>query len=164
MGSRSLPDFELKIYHGFSESLLDVMCELEAAIFDTPYSREALQRKCEFKHQLLGLIAFIEDRPVAFKVGYELSDRLYYSWLGGVVPTCRRSGLATHLMKIQHKTIADMGYQSIRTHTHNKFRPMLLLNIQSGFNVVGVISNPADSEPTIVLDRPLQDICALQAD
>lgn len=30
--------------------------------------------------------AYIEDQPVAFKLGYELNEREFYSWLGGVIP------------------------------------------------------------------------------
>jgi hypothetical protein len=48
-----------------------------------------------------------------------------------------------------------MGYTTVRTHTHNKFRDMLILNIRCGFNIVGLVSESADSEPTIVMDKPL---------
>ena len=150
-----LADTEVKVYRGFSEELLDSMHTLESGIFDDPWSRATLAGKCEHKHHLLGLIALVNGQPAAFKIGYEISSRLYYSWLGGVLPDMRHRGLALHLMDVQHQLAAQMGYQTVRTHTHNKFRQMLLLNIRYGFNVVGVINDRADGEPTIVLDKTL---------
>jgi len=149
-------NFDVKIYHGFSEELLDSMCDLENRIFDEPYSREKLKRKCSTKPGLIGLIAFKDGQPAAFKVGYEMSERLYYSWLGGVAPEYRRQGLARQLMELQHKVVTEAGYKTVRTHTFNKFREMLILNIRCGFNIVGVINDSADKELTIVLDKSLE--------
>ena len=148
-------NFTVKYYYGFSRELLDSMHTLECAIFEDPYSRDTLKRKCDHKHNLLGLVGVVGDKPAAFKIGYELSPRCYYSWLGGVAPEYRGRGYALQLMNLQHQQAINMGYRTVRTHTHNKYRDMLLLNIRYGFDVVGVINDRADNEPTIVLDKRL---------
>ncbi|HEY8343405.1 MAG TPA: GNAT family N-acetyltransferase [Calditerricola sp.] len=44
----------------------------------------------------------------------------------------RRRGIATELMKRQHAWCRRHGYQTIRTHTKNKWREMLILNLRHG--------------------------------
>jgi len=58
-------------------------------------------------------------------------------------------------MEQQHKEIRSMGYKAVRTHKHNKYKDMLILNIRSGFEVVGVLKDNSNPETTIVLDKQL---------
>lgn len=99
-------------------------------------------------------IAHIERRPVAFKLGYELTQREFYSWLGGVVPESRGLGIAADLMKIQHDWCRESGYKKIQTKTQNRFRDMLLLNIRFGFEVIG-FHDSDDGGPKIVLEKKI---------
>ena len=146
---------KIRTFNGNSEELVDVLCTLEERIFDEPYSREKIERECSVKYNLLALVGYQQAEPVAYKVGYELTARLYYSWLGGVVPEHRNKGLARRLMQQQHKKVQGMGYKAVRTHTHNKYKDMLVLNIRSGFEIVGVLSDSSNPETTIVLDKQL---------
>jgi len=148
-------DIEIRTFNGNSEELINVLCTLEERIFDDPYSREKIERECSAKYNLMGLVAYQHEKPVAYKAGYELTARLYYSWLGGVVPEHRKKGLARQLMEQQHKEIQGMGYKAVRTHTHNKYKDMLILNIRSGFEIVGVLKDNSNPETTIVLDKHL---------
>jgi ribosomal protein S18 acetylase RimI-like enzyme len=88
----------IKVYRGFSAALLDAMHTLETRIFDNPYPRDTLQRKCFHQHNLLGLVALSGEQAVAFKVGYKLTPSKFYSWIGGVDPDFRHRGLAYRLM------------------------------------------------------------------
>ncbi len=145
----------IKEYKGYSTELVDVIHTLDEKIFDEPYSREKIERESSVKHNLIGPVAYDHHEPVGYKVGYELTSRLFYSWLGGVVPAYRSQGIARELMRRQHEIITGMGYQTVRTHTHNKFRDMLVLNIRNGFDVVGVIKDKSNPDTTIVLDKYL---------
>ena len=40
------------------------------------------------------LIAEADSQPVGFKLGYPAEDGSLYSWLGGVLPAHRKTGLA----------------------------------------------------------------------
>ena len=148
-------NYDIQSFKTYSTELITTLCTLEQQIFSHPFPEQKIKHICKTRYNLLGLVAFIENKPVAYKVGYEQTARLYYSWIGGVVPEHRGAGLARQLMQKQHSIINDMGYKAVRTHTQNRFREMLLLNIRSGFNVVGVINDSSDTEPTIVLDKDL---------
>lgn len=83
------------------------------------------------------ITAFIEDRPVGFKLGYERDSREFYSWLGGVIPEYRGLGIASDLMKRQHDWCCKEGYAKVQTNTQNRFREMFILNLRHGFDVIG---------------------------
>ncbi len=83
------------------------------------------------------LIGVIDKNPVGFKLGYEENKDEFYSWLGAVLPEFRGLGIAQDLLTAQHTWCAKQGYKSVRTTTENQFREMLLLNIKSGFDVIG---------------------------
>lgn len=81
--------------------------------------------------------AFVEGQTVGFKLGYEINSKEFYSWLGGVVPQYRGLGIASALMTCQHDWCRKEGYRTIQTKTQNRFREMLVLNLKSGFDVIG---------------------------
>ena len=83
------------------------------------------------------LIGSIEEKPVAFKLGYELDSTEFYSWLGGVDPEYRGLGIASDLMNAQHEWCRSQGYKHVQTKSQNRFREMLILNLKHGFEVVG---------------------------
>jgi len=74
---------------------------------------------------------------------------------GGVVPRWRRRGIATTLMVRQHELAKNAGYSYIRTHTKNKYREMLLLNIRSGFQITGVYKSLKEVHLGVVLEKAL---------
>lgn len=77
------------------------------------------------------------DEAVGFKLGYERSREEFYSWLGGVHPEYRRRGVAAEMMKRQHEWCRKNGYRTVVTETLNDNGAMLILNLRSGFRVVG---------------------------
>lgn len=93
-------------------------------------------------------------RVVGYKFGYEDRPGRFYSWLGGVHPAYRRRGLGRALMERQHALVARSGYRTIRTITLNRHRAMLLLNLVSGFDIVGTLWSRG--ELRIVLEKPLR--------
>ncbi|MFF3102742.1 GNAT family N-acetyltransferase [Viridibacillus arvi] len=88
------------------------------------------------KPQLLCCVAIDNTRLAGFKLGYEIEEGKFYSWLGGVDTDFRGQGVASHLMKLQHKVLQESGYKKIRTIGRNHRRAMLILNIKHGFNVI----------------------------
>lgn len=99
------------------------------------------------------LIAYLDDQALGFKLGFELSPDVFYSWLGGVKPEYRRFGVATELMNRQHEWCRGKGYKSVRTKTMNHFRPMLLLNVREGFQITG--TEESEIGLKIVLEKSL---------
>ncbi len=100
------------------------------------------------------LIASIDDQPVGFKLGYELDQWCFYSWLGGVMPAYRGLGIAADLIQAQQDWCRAQGYRKIQTKTQNRWKSMLLLNIKMGFEIIGYHSSD-EGGPKIVLEKTL---------
>jgi GNAT superfamily N-acetyltransferase len=100
-------------------------------------------------------LALADDgQLVGCKLGYERQLGHYYSWLGGVHPDFRGQSIAAELMRRQHAWCQAEGYRRIRTHTYNRWRAMLLLNLRHGFDIIGTMQGPRGL--TIVLEKELQ--------
>lgn len=118
-----------------------------------PLSPRRLQRRLRGRRRLL-LAALAEGQVVGYKFGYEDRPGRFYSWIGGVRPDHRRRGVARQLLEKQHEWARGHGYPRVRTHTTNAHRPMLLLNIRAGFDVIGTLINHR-GEGRIILEKQL---------
>lgn len=85
----------------------------------------------------LALIAEINSVPVAYKLGYWISDHVFYSWLGGVNPAYRKQGIAKQLLLEQERRVVAQGAKEIRVKSMNQYRPMLQLLIAQGYDITG---------------------------
>ncbi|OEK02074.1 hypothetical protein BFP97_11325 [Roseivirga sp. 4D4] len=87
----------------------------------------------------LALIAKIDSKPVACKVGYDkLNDGSFYSWLGGVNPAYRRQGIAQALADKQEAWAKQEGYECIKFKTLNRHKAMLIFAIKNGFEIYNI--------------------------
>ncbi|MBX3021162.1 MAG: GNAT family N-acetyltransferase [Bdellovibrionales bacterium] len=102
-------------------------------------------------------LARLDSHNVGFKLGYAIDDSTFYSWLGGVVPDYRGFGIARRLMAVQHEWCLQNGFNKVRTTAQNRFKAMLLLNLQHGFDILGVETQP-NSEAKIILEKNLSKI------
>lgn len=99
-------------------------------------------------------VAKIDGQAVAFKIGYEIAPHEFYSWLGAVLPSYQRMGIASSLMEAQHDWCLAHSYQMIRSKCLNFNLAMLKANLKHGFLVI-------DTEVTeeglkLVLEKRLQ--------
>ena len=129
------------------------MCSLHGTIFNAQ-SADSIAEELLTRPKFLILIAVDLDRVVGYKVGYQERKTRFYSWLGGVYPEYRDRGIATELMQRQHEWCKNQGYTVIRTQTKNQWRNMLILNLRSGFDVVGTYTDEK-GEPKIILEKRL---------
>lgn len=88
--------------------------------------------------------------PVAFKLGYEISPQIFYSWQGGVAPTHQGVGLAQDLMNEMIRCCRTQGYKKILTKSMNRFAKMISLNLKNGFQITGV--EPAGEDLKILME------------
>jgi predicted GNAT superfamily acetyltransferase len=95
----------------------------------------------------LVLVAVRDDRAVAFKVGYDrYRDGSWYSWLGGVEPAVRGTGVARALLERQETWVKAHGYRRIHVKTRNRFVAMRVLLARAGYSIVAVEA-PAPDTP-----------------
>jgi len=150
-----MDDLKIHTFTELSERVVNSLVELEREIFDNPLSKDALRKELEGKRKLLVLIAMVAEVKCGFKVGFEYSPDTFFSWIGGVHPSYRRHRIASVLMAEQHRLAKDAGFSYVRTHTKNKYREMLILNIQSGFDVTGIYKKPREAQHGIILEKEL---------
>lgn len=99
-------------------------------------------------------VAVHGEKMVGYKIGYALNREQFYSWLGGVDANYRKQGIASTLMDQQHQQVKGSGYKAVQTKTKNKWRSMLILNIKSGFDIIGTYTDE-EGEPKIILEKKL---------
>lgn len=136
-----------------NDEILQGILELHTAIFGRP---DDLIGRMREKPKLRIDLALADEKVVGYKIGYKQNRDQLYSWLGGVDSAFRNQGIASVLMERQHRYAEEAGYHTIRTETKNKWRSMLLLNIKSGFNIIGTYTDNS-GEPKIILEKPLSD-------
>ena len=104
--------------------------------FDGRNTLSKLQTKCaDVEH--LALVAYIDNEPVAYKLGYALDSNTFYSWLGAVAPKCRGQGIAQALLNAQEAWVKVNNYRAIKVKSMNRFPAMLSLLIKNGYAIAG---------------------------
>ena len=134
----------LRNYHfhpHLTPDLQPALAALLAAALETTGAEVAADLRYQQQRQPVQawLAAADDGQLIGAKLGYERQPGHYYSWLGGVRPDCRGRGVATELLRRQHAWCQQAGYGRVRTHTYNKWRGMLLLNLRAGFDIIGTM-------------------------
>lgn len=124
-----------------------------ASVFDK-FSVEEFEKRIAEAEDLLTILATEKGKIVGCKLGYKIAPETFYSWLGGVDENYRNKKIAHELMNRQHSRCAEKGYRIVQTKTKNSFKPMLILNIKSGFDITAVYRN-SRNELKIVLEKDL---------
>ena len=132
--------------------------ELYAQIYRPPREESFFRRRFLGRYNDLKLIASLDDRPVGFFLGFELKPTVYFGWLYGVLPDCRRMGIATQLMEAVHTWVAEHEYSSIRFECQNQHRPMLHLAIALGYDVVGIRWDPDRNNNLVIFEKVISSV------
>ncbi|MCJ8276801.1 MAG: GNAT family N-acetyltransferase [Bdellovibrionales bacterium] len=143
----------IQVYTEISSELFETIMDLDEAIFETSFAREKIRQRLEGK-ETLTYLAFDGDQPVGMKLGYQLDDETFMSWMGGILPSYRGLGLAQEMMSLQHQELKEMGYKKVQTKTQNRFMSMLILNLKSGFEIIDTYKGD-DDQLRIVLEKTL---------
>lgn len=140
------------------ESDWDSLAEVYREGFDTELSRAKVQGRLAEAQDVSLFFLYDQNQSqkqlVAFKIGYAKDDKTYYSWIGAVRKDYRGLGLASELMKAQHKWCQQQGYTQIQTKTRNQFPEMLRLNIKFGFEITDVV-HEANGKNKIIMQKTL---------
>ncbi len=115
---------------------------------------EKFANRINSAEKLFTVLAIFDGEIVGFKLGYQLDSIKFYSWIGGVKNEFRKQGIADELMKRQHHWSKENGFKIVQTKTKNTFKPMLILNIKHGFDIVELQRNERN-ELKIVLEKSL---------
>ena len=100
------------------------------------------------------LVAYVNDEPAGFKVGYEKED-YFYSWMGGVLPKFRGLKIAKRLAETQEKWAKKEGYQHLIFKTRNQHKGMLIFALKNNFNIIGFKEKESIQTNRILLRKEL---------
>jgi GNAT superfamily N-acetyltransferase len=134
---------------------LPLIVELYNKIFRPGRDLESFQRRYQGRHNILQMVARLDDKPVGFALGFELKPSVFFSWFYGVLPDHRRQGIASQLMDAVHGWARLNEYDSIRFECHNQHRPMLHLGIALGYDIVGIRWDPDRSANLVLFQKML---------
>lgn len=113
-------------------SALEVVRVMNEAIFD-----EARVINTFDRDDLLMLLAYVDDEPAGFKIGYRESRHTFYSAKGGVLPEYRRHGLARRMLYVMMDMARSRGYARFAYDTFPNRNPgMAILGLNEGFRIV----------------------------
>jgi GNAT superfamily N-acetyltransferase len=121
---------------------LPVIVKLYNQIFRPVREISGFRRRYQGRHNVLQMIARVDDEPVGFFVGFELKPSIFFTWFYGVVPEYRRIGIASQLMEAVHDWVREQKYDSVRFECHNQHRPILHLGIAKEYDIVGIRWDP----------------------
>ena len=122
----------------FEGSFLDQLQDCAEDVFKSPSAeREEMVWRLENMPDAVVHCAKLDGELVGFKIAYATRRRRLYSWLGGVRSDYRRRGVAKALMQAQHQWAKASGYVNVETGTIRNNLPMLSLNLQFGFEIIG---------------------------
>ncbi|EAQ31728.1 MULTISPECIES: GNAT family N-acetyltransferase [Idiomarina] len=146
---------KLDIRSGTIEEVLKVNVQIPE--FDGRTTASKISTKLTGKAHLI-LVASHAEKPIAYKIGYEISDTEFYSWLGGVIPNYRKKGVATKLREKQESWALNHGYSTISVKSMNRYRAMLQLLISNGYYISGYEDNGCVASSKIKFIKHLNKI------
>ena len=136
---------------------LPVIVQLYNQIFRPYRSLDSFQRRYRGRHNILQMVAHVNERPVGFTLGFELKPSVFFSWFYGVLPEYRRQGIASQLMDAVHSWAKQNDYESMRFECHNQHRPMLHLGIALGYDIVGIRWDPDRGANLLMFQKALSN-------
>ena len=134
---------------------MPVIAELYNQIFRPARDVESFHRRYRGRYNVLQLVARLKDQPVGFFLGFELKPTVYFAWFYGVLPECRRQGIASQLIEAVHSWARQNEYESIRFECHNQHRPMLHLAIALEYDIVGIRWDPDRGDNLVIFEKVL---------
>ena len=137
-----------------SKELLDEILQVYKSIFDD-YKIDFFKSRIDKKEDVLIVLCYNSDMLVGFKIGYRYNETTFYSWVGGVLLSFRQKGIAKHLAKLQEENVITKRYSKMRTKSMNRFKPMMILNLKNGFNIVQVYTNDI-GQTKVVFEKELE--------
>jgi predicted GNAT superfamily acetyltransferase len=141
------------IEDSLSEEVLHDILLVYKSIFED-YKLDFFKNRIHQKEDVLTILSYNKKQLVGFKIGYRYDDTTFYSWVGGVLLTQRRQGIAQQLISIQHEQAKMKGYAKLRTKSMNRFKPMMILNLKNGFDITKIYTN-TKGQTKIVFEKTI---------
>ncbi len=104
--------------------------------------------------EVISVLVYHKNKLIGFKIGYPYDEDTFYSWIGGVLSDFRQKGIAENLAKQLELAARSLGFRKLRTKSMNKFKPMMILNLKRGFDIVSIYTNEA-GQTKIIFEKEI---------
>lgn len=104
----------------------------------------------------IALVAHSNEGPVGFKAGYPLNEATFYSWVGGVLPQARRTGVAQALLAAQEARLRAAGYAAVQVKSDARFPAMLRLLARNGYVQIDTETPLGATHPKLIFRKALR--------
>ena len=151
--------------------MLDVDIRESLALFDDAFAvhrqlpefqvdvgtRDSLIERINNVTQPLILVAYVNNQPVGYLMGYERYSA-FYIWLAGVLPVARRQGLLAQLIaRVEQWALAsNNNYRSLVIKTRNSFKSMLVFLVGHDFKLIELDKRDSVDTHRLVLEKQLR--------
>jgi GNAT superfamily N-acetyltransferase len=134
---------------------LEEVVGLYNQIFRPPRDEEHFARRYLGRHNVVQMVARMQQRPVGFLLAFELKPRVMFLWFLGVLASHRRQGVASQLLDAFHSWCRQNDYESVRCECFNQQRPMLRMAIENEYDIVGLRYDADHSDNLVLLQKAL---------
>lgn len=144
--------YQLIVGNSNKEILLKLL-KIYVAVFenaDIDFFKERFNKHSN----VTSVLAYDNKELVGFKIGYPYNEDTFYSWVGGILPNYRQKGMANKLAEQQELFAKSQGFKKLRTKSMNQYKPMMILNLKRGFDIVKFYTN-TKKQTKIVFEKPL---------
>ena len=121
--------------------------------FKNPYTSEEFNERLKAPHLIL--VAYCENTPVGFKIGYATDKHEFYSWVGGTMPAYRNLRIASKLLIEQEKWAKYNHYNTIKVKTRNCFKNMLKLLVSHDYLITAIETRTSINQNRIIFKKIL---------
>lgn len=139
------------------DRLLPQAVDLYNDVFRPKREIDYFKRRFLGRYNALTLLARVDDRPAGFWIGMELKPAMFYHWLGAVIPSLRRSGVARQLHEAQCAWAKDRGYEFVRCECLNNQREFVHFAVACGYDIVGVRWDSTHADNMVIFEKNLAD-------
>ncbi len=149
----SMKKYKLIIKEDCLEDALSIAQQIPE--FEDLYPKSELDSRLQKVKHLI-LTAYLKEKPVGFKIGYETeSKQNFYSWIGGVLPKYRKFSIAQNLMAYQEQWVKRHGYLRIIVKTRIKHMAMIQLLEKNDYVKMSTIPFNPEQETRILFEKKL---------
>jgi len=117
---------------------VSILVGLYNQMFRPPRDAEHFERRYLGRHNVVQMVARLQERAVGFLVGFELKPRVFFLWFVGVLASNRRAGVGSQLLEAAEAWCREHEYEAIRCEVFNQQKPMLHFLLGTGFDIIGL--------------------------
>jgi len=122
---------------------------------ETPPERKPFEERLREKEHTI-IVAYISNNPVGYTIGYGRdSDRSFYCWMAGVIPSYRNQGVLTAMMEYLENWAKKHNYTVLKIKTRSNRKEMLSYLIKHNFGITEVEECPRRGKNRIHLQKSL---------